>query len=127
VIKKLTAYIILLSMTLHCACRLGVIDRVYKKRNEIAFAMGFIAEIPISICSSDYKTTHSFKLDKSDVNEAVPGLVFKTEYINLFLIQAYKHPDKETIALNQNSFCALVNLYKFALSRGVFHPPSFSV
>jgi hypothetical protein len=127
VIKKLLAYTILLSMTLHCACRLGVVDRVYKKRNEIAFAMGFIAEIPISMCSSDYKAAHSFKQESSDDQNAIPALVFKTEYINLFFIPAYTHPDKSSIPVDQESFLTRTDLYSFKLPHSIFHPPSFAV
>jgi hypothetical protein len=114
-------------MMLHCACRLGVVDRVYKKRNEIAFSMGLIAEIPISICSSDYKTTHSFKQQSSDDEDALPALVFKTEFINLFFVPAYKHPDKNNITVNLDAFFTSVDLYKFKLPHSIFHPPSFAV
>jgi hypothetical protein len=127
VIKKLLAYTILLSMTLHCACRLGVVDRMYKKRNEVAFAMGLIAEIPIAICSSDYKATHNFKQDASDDKDSIPAFAFKTEYINLFFVPAYRHPDEKRISYTQKLHFRFVNLYSFESPHSIFHPPSFVV
>lgn len=52
--KRIACIIILLSMTLHCASRLGILSYLYQKRHHIAHAIGLIAEVPIAMCSSDY-------------------------------------------------------------------------
>lgn len=53
-VRKGIACVILLSMVLHCASRLDVLNYLYQQRHQIAYSIGFISEIPIAICNSDY-------------------------------------------------------------------------
>ena len=54
VIRKGIIFVILCSMQLHCASRIGFLSYLYTQRQEIAYSLGLISEIPIAMCSSDY-------------------------------------------------------------------------
>jgi hypothetical protein len=124
-IRKLTVYIILVSMVLHSACRLGILDQIYQKRNEIAYAIGLVKEIPIAVCSSDYAYRKSLKVATQDDPHSVPSAIFKAEAINLFFMASYELTDPKKTALYDIISGYHTDLYNLTSVRSVFHPPSF--
>ena len=122
-IKRLLVYSILLSMALHCASRLGFIDHLYNNRNEIAFTIGLIAEIPIAMCNSDYDFGKKIGIKTSENSHTFPATVTKASHINLFIVQKYSHSHSLTLFLYKLSPITFIDLYKSALVKSVFHPP----
>lgn len=83
--KKILSIIILFSMVLHCASRLGILSQVYQKRHTIAYTVGLIAEIPIALCGSDYDPSDKLYIQSEDAGEALPVNFTQAEEINLFI------------------------------------------
>lgn len=46
-------------MTLHLACKFGVVSYLYEIRHEIAYSIGLIAEVPIATCDGNYFLVHA--------------------------------------------------------------------
>src|SRR4051812_4146203 len=122
-IRKVLVYTILLSMVLHCAGRLGFIDHVYNKRKEIAFAIGLITEVPISLCGSNHDHAKTFVAVQCDAT-TVPALVVKAEAINLFCVPEYYHSDLDSNILYKTSLIHLPDLYRSVTIKPLYHPPS---
>lgn len=57
--RKLIAIVVLMSMTMHCAGRLGVLSYLYKNQEVIVQTLGLEIEHVISLCSSKY-APHEF-------------------------------------------------------------------
>lgn len=86
--RRTLALLILLSMVLHCASRLGVLSYLYENRNQIANTVGLISEVPIAMCSSDYDFNEGLHIQHADTNPAVPASFLTAHEITLFY-QAY--------------------------------------
>lgn len=86
--KRLLVYLILTSMILHCAGRLGLLDSLYQQRHRIAYNLGLIAEIPIAICSGDYDYDFDDKLkfQSGDADETEIPISYQLRDITLFLV-----------------------------------------
>jgi hypothetical protein len=82
--KRIISLLILTSMMLHSASRLGLLSRLYEERHSIALTVGLIAEIPIASCSSDYDFNTGLHVQYDDENSPARALVQAHE-INLFL------------------------------------------
>lgn len=81
--RKVICFVILASMFLHCASRLGVLSHLYEKRHHIAYALGLIHEVPIATCSNDYDFQTGLVLhEQHDADQTVPqGLAHAPEII----------------------------------------------
>jgi hypothetical protein len=84
--KRLLVYLILSSMILHCAGRLGLLDSLYQQRHRIAFNLGLIAEIPIAICSGDYEFGSKLNFKTDDQKEANVPISYQASEIILFFV-----------------------------------------
>jgi hypothetical protein len=124
VIKTLTVFIILGSMTLHCACRLGVLDHLYRNKNAIAHALGIIKEIPIAMCSSDYHGVQSLQINTHDQTDSSLPLVIKTIEIKLFMNSENPITNPVKVLLRQNLVTYQHDLYDLVFAGSVFRPPS---
>lgn len=81
--KKVLSLILVFSMVLHCAGRLGVIQYLYEQRNQIALALGIIDEIPIPVCSHDYYSSDGLVVQADD-DQQPPVRIAQSHEINLF-------------------------------------------
>jgi len=122
--KKLCAYIILCSMTLHCGARLGLLDHLYQKRNDIALALGLIQEVPIATCSSDYDFNGGLKVVSHNNSHSVPSSLTQAREINLFFTFEYYSPRVQHVLLSKRPLIDLVDLYGLTLVTSIFHPPT---
>lgn len=82
--KRIISLLILTSMMLHSASRLGILSHLYEERHSIALTVGLIAEIPIASCSSDYDFSTGLSVQYEDENTPARTLAQAHE-INLFL------------------------------------------
>lgn len=84
--RKAVTLLILWSMTLHCASRLGVMSYLYQQRHSIAYSLGIIAEIPVAMCTGDYDFGKGLVIEEHHPSEStVPPAFFQTQEINLYL------------------------------------------
>jgi hypothetical protein len=111
-------------MALHCASRLGVINQLYQKRNEIASALGLIKEIPIAICSSNYDFNQSLKIKTDESAHSLPSPSIQENEVNLFLVTEYLHLCPQQIILSTRSFGSPTDLYCLNIATSIFHPPA---
>lgn len=81
--KKAVIYLVLFSLTLHCAERLGLLSYLYEQRHKIAFSVGLIEEIPISLCNSDYDFEKGLKIHAPVTDHSLPP-IFAAREITLF-------------------------------------------
>ena len=124
--KRAISIIILLSMTLHCASRLGVISYLYEQRHEIAYHVGLIAEIPIAMCGAEYFSKNASLIihaPNTDSPGDVPSYFASAKEIILFshavdLATSYERscnkPDHNTSVVEEKYSPPLLS---------IFHPP----
>src|SRR5690606_8060185 len=121
--NRLLVYLILSSMILHCAGRLGILDSLYQQRHRIAYNLGLIAEIPIAICSGDYDFDGKLSLKSDDKDEASTPINYQLREITLFFIT-----EEPKLSQEPEILCSFLNtqytviLYK-SPDRAIFQPP----
>jgi hypothetical protein len=84
-IKRTLAIIILFSMVIHCASRLGFLSYLYENRTQIANTLGLISEVPIAFCSSDYTFNETLPTQPSDSETGIPVSFSSAHEITLFI------------------------------------------
>ena len=111
-------------MMLHCASRMGFLSYVYQQRQQIAYALGIIAEIPIATCSSDYDFNSGLTILSSHDDDATRQTLPVALEIKLFCSTV----EMPVLASGR---MPVVQLYAPAGSRplggslrSVFHPPA---
>jgi hypothetical protein len=82
--RRIISLVILCSMMLHCASRLGILSYLYQERHSIAHAVGLIQEIPIALCSSDYDFNQGLSIQDHDDSETLPVTFGHAHEITLF-------------------------------------------
>lgn len=124
--KRFITIAILVTMTLHCASRLGVLSYLYENRHEIAYHAGLIAEIPIAMCTEDHFAKNGpLVIDEieSDSSEQVPLQVVTANEIILFF-HSDRHPSSNVpLVSSQTHNTAWVNSIYDKPTIGIFHPP----
>jgi|SRR5579859_112483 len=122
--KQVMVGLILASMSLHCASKLGLLDRLYQKRQDIAYALGLIQEAPISMCSSDYDFGRGLKIESKDYSHfpLLPQLT-QSRDIDLFFVSGYSYRQQLQVP-HRISLINPIDLYGLLLIRPIFHPPS---
>jgi hypothetical protein len=121
--RKAIISTILLSMVLHCACRLGVIDHLYNNRKNIAFSIGVIKEMPIASCGSEYEHPLTIEVDDDASGDSVPATTFKAQQINLFLAPALPQVNCALPLLSVTHFVNLKELFDTCQLDPLFQPP----
>lgn len=85
-IRKGTIFLILISMMLHCAARMNFLSYLFEHRQEIAFSLGLIDEIPIAVCKHDYDSDRSLKIETHETEKSgLPATLFQAREIILFI------------------------------------------
>lgn len=121
--KRLLVYLILTSMILHCAGRLGLLDSLYQQRHRIAYNLGLIAEIPIAICSGDYDFDDKLKFQSGDAEETEIPISDQLRDITLFLVNDDLNLNCEPYILSTAiNVLHKVNPY-LSPTRAIFQPP----
>jgi hypothetical protein len=123
--KKALALIILTSMMLHCASRLGLLDYLYQQRHQLAYHAGLISELPIAICSSDHHLTHDLVIIHQDSDQHVPvSLSHAAEIILFFESQALQLDLPDCIIVDEKHSGNVI-MHNSDNAKSIFHPPSY--
>lgn len=83
--KRIAICLILTSMALHCAGRLGILSSLYAQRYQYAFAFGMIDEIPIAVCDSKTDVHKNLYVATDDASHETPAKIMHASEINLFV------------------------------------------
>jgi hypothetical protein len=124
-IRKGVVFLILTSMVLDCACRMNFISYLYQQRQEIAFALGFIDEIPIALCHHDYDFDSGLTIQTHDDDDsAVPYTFTNAREIILIFERLSFHIIPRT-ALAATAHHTVVTDRKYCPPGfPIFHPPA---
>lgn len=124
--RRILATIILLSMVLHCASRLGILSYIYKNRNELAYVVGLISEVPIALCSSDYDFNEDLHIQHTDAHPSTPISFLTAPEITLFYSVPFTIDlHKSLIAENTAYVSYSESVYAKPL-HAIFQPPKIS-
>lgn len=123
--KRTFCGIILLSMMLHCAGRLGLISYLHNNRHEIAYTIGLITEIPIATCNGEYfaKQAPLIIEDDDSADQQLPVQISRAREILLF-----SHEMSFNLSMNLSELLLTHNTsftevqYNSPVLR-IFHPP----
>ena len=117
--RRTLALLILFSMVLHCASRLGVLSYLYENRNHIANSIGLISEVPIAMCSSDYDFNDGLHIQHADTHPSAPATFLTAHEITLFA--------QARIAFNLRENSTLTHEGKSRYSVGHYQHPSLEI
>ncbi len=125
-IKRLGIALVLLSMVLHSASRLGMLSYLYQQRHQIAYAVGMITEVPIAMCNSDYDFEGGLQFHTTDDSDrTLPPAVLQAKEINLFfVVNLDLKPNAEKIVLRSLSRFDVREVPYSSPPLSIFHPPS---
>jgi hypothetical protein len=111
-------------MVLHCASRLGTLSYLYEKRNDIAFSIGLISEIPMSMCSSNYQFSKKLFLQQEDTKQHAPISFSGVQEIVLFSpVDVLSLTERNPLHYTAVKFKFLLQHY-LTPHLDIFHPPS---
>jgi hypothetical protein len=121
--RKVVIFIILGSMILHCASRVGLLSYLYQNRNEIAFTLGLTDEIPIAMCNSDYDFDKGLTIQSADHDETSQRTFPVAFEIKLFFdSDRTQIPDRTQTSLH-TGYIPAVNRLLQGCPHSVFRPP----
>lgn len=121
--RKAFSFVIILSMTLHCASRLGVLSYLHENRYTIGYSLGMISEIPIALCNNEIDVHKSFYIGQHDLQDKIPAGFPRALEITLFeeLLQPLSFK-QHTIITNAANTAYTVPDYR-SPSLEFFQPP----
>jgi hypothetical protein len=122
--KKGIILVILFSMMLHCASRIGFLSYLYQQRHELAYTIGLIAEVPIALCSSDYDFDSGLKIRAQDESDQSLPTVFQAREIQLFFFRQNIEVNPELSLICENQIPGVIEKSYYPPSLSIFHPPS---
>jgi len=122
-LKRLFVCLILTSMMLHCAGRLGILDGLYQQRHRVAYNLGLIAEIPIAICSGDYDFDDKLNFQSDDKDETRAPISYQSRDITLFLVNDDLNLNYESYILSTGVNVQHKENPYLSPTRAIFQPP----
>jgi hypothetical protein len=122
--KRILVTLVLISMVLHCTCRLGLLDQIYQQRHKIAVAFGILDSAPIASCGSHYDAHPALQIQTADDQPAQPSAFIQVQEINLFLsFHDTTLPANAYLIINTNYSVNRADLPPRHLP-AIFHPPA---
>ena len=123
--RKVVIFVVLGSMILHCASRVGFLSYLYQNRNEIAYTLGLTDEMPIAMCNSDYDFDKGLTIQSADHDETSQRTFPIAFEIKLFCDFDKTHvPDRIETPLRVTSIPAVSRLLQ-GCSQSIFRPPVY--
>lgn len=124
-LRKGIIFLILTSMMLHCASRMNFLSYLYEQRQEIAFSLGLIDEIPIAICHHDYEFDKGLKIVTHDTDKArLPSTLTQAREIILFFQFSLISVDPCRKVAVANHITILHQKKYNSPAVPIFHPPA---
>jgi len=122
--RRAVILVILCSMMLHCASRVGFLSYLYGQRHEIAYRLGIIAEVPIAICSGNYDFNDGLTIHSTDEDGASQRALPIALEIKLFFVShSLQVPNLNEIRIDR-AYAPLWSKPLNGCLRSVFHPPA---
>ena len=119
--KKFLSILILISMTLHCCGRLGVISYLYANRSDIAYSLGMMAEKAISVCKSDHFQQSQLNL-QPEKEKQFPFESVQAQEINLYCPPSVVVISSPVQSIDKTVTRLIPKEYPSPYS-DIFHPP----
>jgi len=113
-------------MALHCAGRLGVLSYLYQNKNQIAHSLGFISELPIALCSSDYDFDSGYVFQSTDDSAATAPLLLQVSELHLFLTAKFSFQSADRLLLSVFQFYSESEKLLTRPPQSIFQPPAVS-
>lgn len=123
-IRKSLVSIVLLSMVLHCASRLGVISYLYQERHTIAHSVGLIADIPIAMCNSEFDFGKGLTFVNIDHDDQLPASLSIAHEIHLFLSWPELETSPEYFKILERQLSGKTFQNYIPPTYPIFHPPA---
>jgi hypothetical protein len=124
-LKRGIIAIVLFTMVLHSASRVGFLSYLYQQRQQIAYSLGFIEEVPVAVCSSDYDFSQDLTIETSDeVDSTLPAAMLLANEIHLFFIKHTVDLHPLLSFLRENTIPGVVERIYLPPTLSIFHPPS---
>jgi hypothetical protein len=120
-VRKTLSILVLVSMVLHCAGRLGVLSLIYQNRHDLATAVGLVSEKPITTCKSDYFQLKGINLTQDENHDDAPVIVALEITLFYQSLADFSYSIPASKSLDANTNYAPVYQHNFLLD--VFHPP----
>lgn len=119
-LKRVVIGIVLFSMMLHCAGRLGILSYAYEQRFQIAFTLGLIDEMPMTMCSHEYYADGGLDLqyNNHESPNSIPSATFTSQEINLFF---------STVPAPTTMLSGLTAAHHTGIVQGKYLPPALSI
>ncbi len=125
VMRKVVIFVILGSMILHCASRVGLLSYLYQNRDEIAFALGLTDEVPIAMCNSDYDFDMGLTIQSADHDETSQRTFPVAFEIKLFFDSDKTQVPHRTQTPLRAVYIPAVSQLLQGCSQSIFRPPVF--
>ena len=124
-LRRGVIFVILISMMLHCAARMNFLSFVYEQRQQIAFNLGLLDEIPMTTCHHDYEFDKGIVVVTPDTHESnLPSTFSHAREITLFIVDVHVGADQDAIALKEIDGTPEVLRRYSSPALSIFHPPS---
>jgi hypothetical protein len=125
VLKRGIIAVILFSMVLHSASRVGFLSYLYQQRHQIAHSLGFIDQVPVAVCNSDYDFNHDLTIASADESDStLPSAMLMANEIHLFFIKHTVDIRPQLNFLRENTIPGVVERIYLPPTLSIFHPPS---
>ncbi len=111
-------------MMLHCASRLKLVDLIYKNRNQIAYSIGLIAEIPIAMCDGKYDFGRGIVVNEQEHQTSSPITLSIAQEINLFHYFSNFTITPSFVKIADTIWGSYTSREYITPSVLIFHPPS---
>jgi hypothetical protein len=122
-LKRFLGILVLFSITTHSASRLGLVSYLFEHRQEIAYSLGLIGEIPIALCNSDYDFENGVKITSPDSDLRMPGFAMAHE-INLFFVAGVISCNLQNMVSSCKASTIMIDRAYLSPVSSIFHPPS---
>jgi hypothetical protein len=123
-VRRIAVAIILFTMTLHCASRIGFLSFLYEQRHEIAYGLGWIDEVPIATCNGDYHFGNELLIQDHEDTHGTPPGISQAREITLFFNNIEFEIRPRRMLLTEGHLTHVVEHQYPSPPLSVFHPPS---
>lgn len=119
-------FIILISMMLHCASRIGILNYLYQQRYTVLNSVGISTENHISTCSSKYNMQQELLVVHHESEQQVPATIYQAQEILLYIQStlSFQSITPAQTTCSWNGYYANGNYASPVLS--IFQPPKIS-